>query len=72
MSEQTNRGAGNQEPDPATAENPPNDIRAGNQVRDSEGGAGEEHRSDRLDAGISQEKNVDPQSPSMPTGDQGG
>jgi hypothetical protein len=30
------------------------------------------HRSDRMDAGISQEQNVDPESPAMRTGDQGG
>lgn len=70
MSEQTNLGVGNQEPDPATADNPPSDIKAGDQAREPEDSAA--HRSDRLDAGISQEKNIDPKSPSMPAGDQGG
>lgn len=70
MSEQTNLGAGNQETDPATAENPPSDIKAGDKVRDKT--ESPSHRSDRLDAGISQEKNIDPNSPVMPSGDQGG
>jgi hypothetical protein len=70
MSGQTNLGVGNQEPDPATAENPPRDIRAGDHAREPEDSAA--HRSDRLDAGISPEKNIDPQSPAMPAGDRGG
>ena len=32
----------------------------------------ESHRSDRLDAGVSREQNVDPESPAMHPGDQGG
>jgi hypothetical protein len=32
----------------------------------------ESHREDRLDAGVSGEQNVDPGSPTMRTGDQGG
>ena len=32
----------------------------------------ESHRSDRLDAGVSSEQNVDPESPAMHPGDQGG
>ena len=35
-------------------------------------GSEESHREDRLDAGISGEQNVDPESPSMRSGDQGG
>lgn len=31
--EETNLGAGNQEPDPATAESPPSDIKAGDEKR---------------------------------------
>jgi hypothetical protein len=34
VGEETNLGAGNQEPDPATAENPPSDISAGEEKRD--------------------------------------
>ena len=43
---------------------------AGNEpsLTDSE----ESHREDRLDAGVSGEQNVDPGSPTMRTGDQGG
>lgn len=32
--QEKNLGAGNQEPDPATAENPPRDIKAGDEKRD--------------------------------------
>ena len=60
----------NQEPDPATAENPPSDIGAGDQKRDPEGS--EEHRADRMETGISTEENIDPESPAMHPGDQGG
>ena len=70
MSDQTNFGAGNQEPDPATAENPPSDISAGDQKRDPEGSPA--NRADRMDTGVSKEKNVDPSSPAMHPGDQGG
>jgi len=35
--EETNLGAGNAEPDPATAENPPNQTGAGDKKRDPEG-----------------------------------
>jgi hypothetical protein len=70
MSEQTNLGAGDQEPDPATAENPPSDIKAGDQKREPEDSGS--HRADRMDTGVSQEKNVDPASPPMNPGDQGG
>lgn len=35
--ESTNLGAGNEEPDPATAENPPDEIRAGDKKREKEG-----------------------------------
>ncbi len=34
---QTNLGAGNNEPDPATAENPPSDLRSGDKKRDASG-----------------------------------
>ncbi|HEY3896615.1 MAG TPA: hypothetical protein VGL88_14775 [Pseudonocardiaceae bacterium] len=64
MGEQTNLGAGNQEPDPATAENPPSDVKAGAKKRDKTKGVS--------DAGLSQEKNIDPESPPTQTGDQGG
>jgi hypothetical protein len=70
MSEQTNLGAGNQEPDPATAGSPPSDIKAGDKMRDKT--ESPSRRSDRLDTGISEEKNIDPESPIMPSGDQGG
>lgn len=70
MSAQANSGAGNQEPDPATAENPPRDIAAGAEKRDPEGSAS--HRADRMDTGVAQEPNVDPGSPAMNPGDQGG
>lgn len=33
LGEQTNLGAGNKEPDPATADNPPSDVEAGDQKR---------------------------------------
>jgi hypothetical protein len=33
----TDSGAGNQEPDPATAETPPADLKAGDKKRDEEG-----------------------------------
>lgn len=39
VDEATNLGAGNEEPDPATAEDPPNEIRAGDKKRDKEGSA---------------------------------
>jgi hypothetical protein len=35
--DQTDSGAGNQEPDPATAENPPSDIQAGDAKRGQTG-----------------------------------
>jgi hypothetical protein len=35
--EQTNLGAGNNEPDPATAETPSNEARAGDEKREKEG-----------------------------------
>jgi len=34
LDEQTNLGAGNAEPDPVTAENPPSDISAGDEKRE--------------------------------------
>jgi len=34
LDEQTDLGAGNQEPDPATAESPPSEIKAGDEVRE--------------------------------------
>lgn len=34
--EETNLGAGNEEPDPATAENPPADLRSGDEKREKE------------------------------------
>ncbi len=37
VGEETNLGAGNKEPDPATAENPPEDLKAGDKKRDKEG-----------------------------------
>jgi hypothetical protein len=37
MSEGTNLGAGNEEPDPATAENPPEQTKAGDAKRNKEG-----------------------------------
>jgi hypothetical protein len=55
-------GSGNTAPDPATADNPPQDIGAGDQARDPEGSAA--HQSDQKDAGLSGDQ--------MPTGDQGG
>lgn len=71
MSEQTNSGAGNQEPDPATAENPPRDISAGDAARDPEGSAS--HRADRMETGVGgKEPNADPSMPAMDAGDQGG
>jgi hypothetical protein len=33
LDEQTNLGAGNEEPDPATAEDPPSEVRAGGKKR---------------------------------------
>jgi hypothetical protein len=39
LHDQTDSGAGNQEPDPATAENPPSDIEAGDAKR-GQAGAG--------------------------------
>jgi len=33
LEEQTNLGAGNKEPDPATAEDPPSEVRAGGKKR---------------------------------------
>ena len=63
------REAMSEEPDPATAEDPPSDIRAGDQKRDPEGS--EAHRADRMDTGISQQENIDPESPPMHSGDQG-
>ena len=60
MSDTTGRE--NTAPDPATADNPPQDIKAGDQARDPEGSAA--HRSDQRDAGISDDQ--------MLTGDQGG
>lgn len=38
VGKEKNLGAGNVEPDPATAENPPSDIRAGDKKRDKSGG----------------------------------
>lgn len=70
MSEQPNLGTTDQEPDPATAENPPSDIKAGDKKRDPVGS--ESHRADRMKTGISQEGNVDSESPAMHPGDQGG
>jgi hypothetical protein len=35
--EKANLGAGNQEPDPATAENPPRDIKEGDKKRENVG-----------------------------------
>ena len=37
VGEGTDSGAGNQEPDPATAENPPTDLKAGDKERDKKG-----------------------------------
>jgi hypothetical protein len=37
LHDKTNSGAGNQEPDPATAENPPSDIEAGDAARGQTG-----------------------------------
>lgn len=39
--QETNLGAGNTEPDPATAENPPDDLKAGDKKREK-GGSGTE------------------------------
>ena len=55
-------GSGNTAPDPATADNPPQDIAAGDQARDPEGSAA--HQSDQRDAGITDD--------ATPAGDQGG
>ncbi len=38
--EATNLGAGEEEPDPATAENPPKDLKEGSQKREQEGAGG--------------------------------
>lgn len=70
LQEQMNLGAGNQEPDPATAEDPPRDISAGDKARETEESGAS--RSGRLDTGVSREENVDPESPATHTGDQGG
>ncbi len=70
LQEQMNLGAGNQEPDPATAENPPSDLRAGDKARPTD--ESDASRSERMDTGVSREENVDPESPPMHTGDQGG
>ena len=35
--ETTNLGAGNEEPDPATAQNPPKDVKAGDKKRENIG-----------------------------------
>lgn len=69
LQEQTNLGAGNQEPDPATAENPPSDLKAGDKARPVHESAAS--RSERMDTGVSREKNVDPESPAVHPGDQG-
>ncbi len=37
VDEAANSGAGNEEPDPATAENPPNQVKAGDEQRGKEG-----------------------------------
>lgn len=37
VGEEANLGAGNQEPDPATAENPPSEIRSGDKKREKQG-----------------------------------
>jgi len=55
---------------PATAANPPSDIKAGDKKREPEGSGA--HRADRMDTGVAQEPNVDPESPAMNPGDQGG
>ncbi len=65
--EETNLGAGNQEPDPATAEAPPADLGAGDEKREPR----DSDPSERMDTGVSREKNIDPESPPMHTGDQG-
>ena len=70
LHEETNLGAGNQEPDPATASNPPSDIRAGAEARTADESAAS--RVNRMDSGVSREENVDSESPAMHTGDQGG
>lgn len=67
--EETDLGAGNQEADPATAENPPADLGAGDVKR--EASESEASRANRMDTGVSREKNVDPESPAMHSGDQG-
>lgn len=37
VGEETNLGAGNSEPDPATADNPPDQLQAGDKKREDEG-----------------------------------
>jgi hypothetical protein len=69
LQEQTNLGAGDQEPDPATAENPPSDIRTGDKARPTH--ESDASRSERMDTGVSREENVNPESPAMHPGDQG-
>jgi hypothetical protein len=69
LQEQTNLGAGNQEPDPATAKNPPSDTKAGDKARTTD--ESDTSRSERMDTGVSREENVDPESPAMHSGDQG-
>lgn len=68
LQEETNLGAGNVEPDPATSENPPRDLKAGDQARPTD--ESEASRSARTDTGVSREKNVDPASPVTHSGDQ--
>lgn len=69
LQEKINLGAGNKEPDPATAENPPSDVRAGEKARTTH--ESDASRSERMDTGVSREENVDPESPAMHSGDQG-
>ena len=72
LHEETNLGAGNLESDPATSENPPRDLKAGDQARPTAEDESEASRSNRIDTGVSREKNVDPESPTTHSGDQGG
>ena len=69
LQEETNLGAGNQEPDPATASDPPSDLKAGDAARTADESAASQ--ANRMDSGVSREENVDPESPAMHTGDQG-
>ncbi|MGH3874352.1 MAG: hypothetical protein ACRDSR_23105 [Pseudonocardiaceae bacterium] len=72
LHQELNLGAGNQEPDPATAAEPPSDIKAGDAARPTDADESAATRSNRMDTGVSREENIDPASPAVQPGDQGG